>query len=124
MLESVIPDDNEKKSKGEGGEGVVLSINETRVDSRGRKILEDCCCAIITITITWCFNFFFFLFFLANKGSSMFCGRSKMHVVWRCLERESRNELCFGESGREVGEGERSLSLFARRGGMRSERGK
>lgn len=51
-----------------------------------------------------------------------------MHVVWRCLERESRNELCFGESGgREVeGEEERSLSLFARRGGgrMRSERGK
>lgn len=50
-----------------------------------------------------------------------------MHVVWRCLERESRNELCFGESGREIeGEGERSLSLFARRGGggMRSERGK
>lgn len=121
MLESVIPGDNEKKSKGEGGEGVVLSINETRVDSRGRKILEDCCCAIITITITWCFNFVL-LSFLANKGCS------KMHVVWRCLERESRNELCFGESGgREVeGEEERSLSLFARRGGggMRSERGK
>lgn len=68
MLESVIPGDNEKKFKGEGREGVVLSINETRVDSRGRKILEDCCCAIITITITWCFNFFFFFLFWRIKG--------------------------------------------------------
>lgn len=34
MLESVIPGDNEKKFKGEGREGVVLSINETRVFSR------------------------------------------------------------------------------------------